>query len=165
MQRAARFEIAISVEQSELQTVGNAPLSVFQEGSLRDMITEIEDSTFKLCKMHNQSFPNPLYKNSISLENAKANQREEVVFIRWITLEDSLVNAQITSIKVDHAALLRNAPLSELHGRAVDKFIHSKPGTVDGQINLCLKDSYLAAENNPVTSSEISFVWHQRLPT
>lgn len=151
LKRAENFGFESTIQDSDLQTTGNKPLSMFPEDILQDMIVETEDNTFKLCNMHSELDPASPHITLAFREKQEDEVKEPLVYIRWITLEDALLNAQITSIKVDHSPLLQSTTLGKLYETAVNKFLGIQIGVANSKLNLYLKDSYLVAESNSAT--------------
>lgn len=164
LRRASKFGFENTLEDSDLQTIGPKPISMFPEDSLQDMVNETADNTFKLCSMAVNSPSDLTNTTTLAFREKQEEETNLLVYIRWITLEDALLNAQITTIQVDHSPLLQSDSLSKLYDTAANKFLHVQSGTANGKINLYLKECSLVAESNPVTFATLGLHGSKEFP-
>ena len=179
IQRAERFGVQTTTADSFLQTTRAPAIALHGEDLLRDTLDLTEDSTFNLCSLLSSTVGStttlhPMLGTSSILPNqfvakdqTQGNTKQDIVYVRWITLEDALSHSKLSAIKTDHAALPQGAPLSQLYDLAVDKFTdgsESSSKTQPRKVKLYLKECYLAAENNPSTLHDLGLTGSKSNP-
>ncbi|KAL1953648.1 hypothetical protein VTO42DRAFT_2397 [Malbranchea cinnamomea] len=180
LERAQRFGIQGTTENTVLETVGNdSPIALFAEDSLYDILDLTEDNTFSLRSIRPEeaaleaatsvlhAAPSDPSSSRLTHSLGTAHSGKDTIFVRWITLEDAVEYLQLRQIPVESTPFLPETTLAELYRTAVALLCgRSQRGacTNPERLNLYLKECHLNAENNLATLADLSLSGSQTAP-
>jgi uncharacterized protein YegL len=186
LHRAARLGVNATLDNSLLQTIGRNPVVLFGEDSLIEVLDLTEDNTFSLGSLDNPTttavdtdrelratnlcatLPQPR-SGRLGLRDriSSRHQRDDLVYVRWITLEVVLNNSRLRKIPVDSIPIARDTTLTEFHRIAVERLCGTTPQgscILPRKLNLFLRECKLHAENNLATLEDMGAIGNEHEP-